>query len=382
MLGDFGTMDNLDKMARLITQDRLGLLERWRAKVRELPSAKRLDVPALNDHIPGLLDELSEALRAKTEKTIPEALSEGSAPVHGLQRLEQGFDIQEVVAEYNVLRGCVHDLADANGLNLQGKAFHTMNLVFDHAIGLAVETYAAERAVEVQRKREEYLAFVAHDLRTPLSVIALATRVIEKTLTASSAADETMQMFKAMRRNTQYLQILVTKVLDENTNLQAEMGTRLERRSFDLWPVIEDLLHDLAPVAGASGSSLVSTVPDELVIYADAALLRRVFLNLITNAIKYTPGGTITIGARVLDGQSRVESWVTDNGAGIPESVIGRIFDKGETDPNCPGGRGLGLSIVKTFVEAHGGEVGVESKQGAGSTFRITVPMAPTLQPR
>lgn len=375
-------MDNLDKMARLITQDRLGLLERWRAKVRELPSAKRLDVPALNDHIPGLLDELSEALRAKIEKTIPEALNEGSAPVHGLQRLNQGFDIQEVVAEYNVLRGCVHDLADANGLNLQGKAFHTMNLVFDHAIGLAVETYAAERAVEVQRKREEYLAFVAHDLRTPLSVIVLAARVIEKALTASSAADETMQMFKAMRRNTQYLQVLVTKVLDENINLQTEMGTRLERRSFDLWPVIEDLLHDLAPVACASDSSLVSTVPDELVIYADAALLRRVFLNLITNAIKYTPGGTITIGARVPDGQSLVEIWVTDNGAGISESVIDRIFDKGETDPNSPGGRGLGLSIVKTFVEAHGGEVCVESKHGCGSTFRITVPTAPTLQPR
>jgi len=371
-------MDNLDRLAILIIQDRLGLLERWRARVRELPSARQLDVPALNDHIPGLLDELATALRAKSQQTIPGALNEGSAPVHGLQRLEQGFDIQEVVAEYNVLRGCVHDLADANGLSLQGKVFHTMNLVFDQAIGLAVETFATERAMEVRQKREEYLSFVAHDLRTPLSVISMATRVLEKALADSDAANETTQVFKAMRRNTQYLQILVTKVLDENTSLQTEIGTRLERRTFDIWPVIEDLLHDLQPVASASGTSLVNTVPDELVIYADAGLLRRVFVNLISNAIKYTPGGKISIGSTMLDGHGKVEIWVMDNGAGIPEAMLGRIFDKGETDPESPGGRGLGLSIVKTFVEAHGGEVGVESRQGFGSTFRITLPFPPS----
>ncbi len=374
-------MDTLDKLGTLILEDRLGLLERWRQRVRQLPSAKQLSVPALNDHIPGLLDELATALRIKSDQSIPEALSEGSAPVHGLQRLEQGFDIQEVVAEYNVLRGCVHDLADANGLSLQGRAFHIMNLVFDQAIGLAVETFATERALEVSRKREEYLAFVAHDLRTPLSVVSFAARVIEKALVASNAADDTMQVFKAMRRNTQYLQVLVTKVLDENDSLQTEMATRLEKRTFDLWPVIEDLLHDLRPVASAAGTSLLNAVPEELVVYADAGVLRRVFLNLISNAIKYTPGGTVSIGSAAADNHSKVEIWVTDNGVGIPEAALGRIFDKGETDPDSSGGRGLGLAIVKTFVEAHGGEVGVESKQGVGSTFRMMLPAVPPARP-
>ena len=68
-----------------------------------------------------------------------------SPPAHGLQRLEDAFDIEEVVAEYNILRGCIHDLADDNGLSLQGKPFHIINRVFDHAIGLALQAYATQR---------------------------------------------------------------------------------------------------------------------------------------------------------------------------------------------------------------------------------------------
>lgn len=78
-----------------------------------------------------------------------------------------------------ILRGRIHDLADENGLTLQGKPFHIINRVFDRAIGLALLAYATQRAREVQQRREEYLAFVAHDLRTPLNAIALACRVLE-----------------------------------------------------------------------------------------------------------------------------------------------------------------------------------------------------------
>ena len=104
--------------------------------MRQLPSAKHLDTPTLNDHVPALLDELVTAFRLVSDQTIPEALLEGSPPVHGLQRHQDGFDIVEVVAEYNILRGCIHDLAESHGLSLQGKAFHILNRVLDEAIGL------------------------------------------------------------------------------------------------------------------------------------------------------------------------------------------------------------------------------------------------------
>jgi len=155
------SIQNLDELAALIKRERDALLSQWREQVRQLPSAKHLDTPTLNDHVPALLDELVRAFHLLSDQTIPEALLEGSPPVH------------------DILRGCIHDLAEHNGLSLQGKAFHILNRVLDEAIGLAVQTFAAQQALEVQRRREEYLAFVAHDLRGPLSAISLAAQVLQ-----------------------------------------------------------------------------------------------------------------------------------------------------------------------------------------------------------
>ena len=365
---------DLDQLAALVKQERHALLSRWRQQVRQLPSALHLDIPALNDHIPGLLDELAAALAAESDQTIPEALSAGSPQAHGLQRLQDAFDIEEVVAEYNILRGCIHDLAGDHGINLQGKPFHILNRVFDQAIGLALQTYATQRALEVQRRREEYLAFVAHDLRTPLNVVSLAGKVLERTLPERDASPQTARMLKALLRSVQQLEGLVAKVLEENTNLQTEIGVKLERREFDLWPLVEALTHDLHPIAGTASTQLINQVDDDLVVYADAGLLKRVLQNLIANAIRYTPRGEIVIGARELDAEGAVECWVSDNGEGIPEELLEKIFDKGETDPENVGGMGLGLAIVKTFIEVHGGQVAVESQAGAGSTFRFSLP--------
>ena len=367
-------IQNLDKLAALIKRERDALLSRWREQVRQLPSAKHLDTPTLNDHVPRLLDELATAFLLVSDETIPEALLEGSPPVHGLQRHQAGFDIVEVVAEYNILRGCIHDLAESNGLRLDGKAFHILNRVLDEAIGLAVQTFATQQALEVQRRREEYLAFVAHDLRTPLNAISLAERVLEFSLSGRGDSADTARMLKTLHRNVQHLDALVDKVLKETAHIQTETGIKLELREFDLWPLVEALIHDLHPVAGTSSTQLINNIPENLAAYADASLLRRVFQNLVANAIKYTPRGEVVIGAREPGAEGAIECWVSDNGAGVPEDRLEIIFDKLETDPEKEDGTGLGLAIVKTFVEAHGGKVTVESKEGVGSTLRFTLP--------
>jgi signal transduction histidine kinase len=349
-------------------------LGQWRQQVKQLPSAQHLDTPALNDHIPHFLEELALALQTQSRTTIPQALEGSSPPAHGLQRLQEAFDLEEVVAEYNILRGCIHDLAERNGLSLQGEPFHIMNRVLDQAIGMAVQTYATQRALEVQRRREEYLAFVAHDFRTPLNAVSLATRVLEITFRERSERAETAQMLKTLGRNVQHLQRLVEKIIEENTNLQTETGIKLERREFDLWPLVEALIHDLRPVAGTGSTKLLNKVPHRLVVYADASLLRRVFQNLIANAIKFTPRGKVVIKAVEVDDDGLVQCQVSDNGAGFPEEHLEKVFDELETGAQKEGGLGLGLAIVKTFVEAHGGKVTVESKQGVGSTFQFTLP--------
>jgi signal transduction histidine kinase len=368
------SIQNLNELAALIKRKRDALLSQWREQVRELPSAKHLDTPALNDHVPALLDELVTALNRMSDQTIPEALLEGSPPVHGMQRQQDGFDIVEVVAEYNILRGCIHDLAENHGLSLQGKAFHILNRVLDEAIGMAVQTFATQQALEVQRRREEYLAFVAHDLRSPINAIFLVAQLLQPDSAEQGGSAQTAQMLKILDRNVQHLQTLVEKVLKESDHIQTEGGVKLERRELDLWPLVEALIHDLEPVAEIASTRLINEVPEDLTAFADASLLKRVFQNLIANAIKYTPRGEVVIGARETGAEGDLECWVSDNGAGIPEDRLEIIFDKLESDPEKEGGTGLGLAIVKSFVEAHGGEVTVESKEGVGSTFRFTLP--------
>lgn len=368
------TGDDLRRIAALIREHREPLLLNWRAQVRKLSSARHLDVPTLTDHIPVLVDELAVAFETSSDAAIDASLELGSSPAHGSQRVQDGFNIGEVVAEYNILRGCVHDLVEAANLRLEGRAFHILNQVLDGAIGLAVETYATEQALEVQGRREEYLSFVAHDLRTPLSAIALTARVIDQAPDTEIGAAVRRDMTRRLQRNIKKLEGLVAKVLEENSSLETELGVKLERRRFELWPVVEALIHDLHPVAGTSSTALINAVPGDLVVFADAGMLSRIFQNLIANAINYTPRGEVRIGASEQSSDSDVECWVTDNGAGIPFDDLATIFEKGTGDASRPASLGLGLAIVKTFVEAHGGKVAAERNPGPGATIRFTLP--------
>ena len=153
-----------------------------------------------------------------------------------------------------------------------------------------------------------------------------------------------------------------------------DAGIKLERREFELWPLVESLLDELEPVAQTAKASLVNNVPDDLTVFADAGLLKRVFQNLVANAIRYTPGGEIVVGALDSGPQGAIDCWVSDNGAGIPQALLDSVFKKGESDPENADGTGLGLAIVQTFVEAHGGAVTVASTEGKGSTFRFSLP--------
>jgi signal transduction histidine kinase len=181
-------------------------------------------------------------------------------------------------------------------------------------------------------------------------------------------------MIRTIRRNVQQLDELVQNVLKESAHIQTETGVRLERRRLDLWPLVEALIHDLRPVAGTASTRLINAIPEDFSVYADASLLRRIFQNLIANAIKYTPRGRVVIAAHRPGPHDDTECSVSDDGSGIPRERLNSIFEKGDTDPDRDDGTGLGLTIVKTFVEAHGGHVSVESREGVGATFRFLLP--------
>jgi signal transduction histidine kinase len=338
----------LDRLAVLIRSERDSLLSQWRQRVRALPSAPYLDVPVVNDRVPQLIEELAAALEARAGEPTPE-------------RAEEKFDIEEVVAEYDILRGCIHDLALANGLTFQGKPFHVLNYVLGEAIQLAAKTFAAERELAVRGCREVHLNFMSNDVRTPLNAISLATRGLELALPVRSATAAHAQMLNSLRRNVRQLHGVVGKEIEQG-RLASERGIELQRRAFDLWPLVEALVHELHPRADSAGTRLVNQVPEDLVAYADAGVLRRVFHDVIASAIADAPHGKVVIGARHCGADGTFECWVSDNGAGIAPERRKTGFDQ------------AGLAIARIFVEAHDGSVRLESQEGLGSIFRFTLP--------
>ena len=349
------------------------MIDEWRQVVGQLSVARDLDVPTLNDHIPDLLEELADELEAYSDESMIGELKKNSV-AHGLDRLRLGFDVEEVVGEYNALRGVIQDLIERNNLSLRGPVNRTINRVIDMSIGLAVKTYATQKALEIQQRREEHLAFVAHDLRSPLSSISMAAQLLERTVPDVAKDERAASLLETVHRNVERLNSLVVKVVQEEANLQAKVDKRVERHEVKLRELVDVLVSDLRPLALASNTSLINKVPVELTTFADANMLTLIFQNLISNAINYTPDGEVIIGAQKSKESVSVECWVKDNGAGIPADKLEKVFDKLESDPNRKSGMGLGLAIVKQFVEAHGGRVSVESEVAQGSTFRFTIP--------
>ena len=369
---------HLKKFASIIQDHRDELLRQWRERVRLLPAARDLDTPTLDDHIPRLFDELTGELRAGGTESVLDLELHDSPKIHGGLRLRAGFDIVEVVAEYNLLRELLSNIAEKQNVDIAGGPNRILNRVVDRAIALAVDSYAKEKALEIQQRREEHLSFLIHDLKTPLSAIHAAGRILETSLAEKETDRKRVDnMLDMLRRNALRLNALITTASQEQYNLAAITAeeVKIAHIEFDLWPLVQAMIWDLRVLIESAPVQMINAVPDNCVAYADPVLITQVFQNLLSNAIKYTPQGEITVGAEATD-VNKVRCWVRDTGMGIPPDRLLKIFEKFETDPTKKGGLGLGLPIVKQIVEAHGGQIFVESEVGRGSTFSFVLPGA------
>jgi signal transduction histidine kinase len=230
---------------------------------------------------------------------------------------------------------------------------------------------------ELSAMKEEFLALTTHDLRSPLAVISGVINFF----TSGRLGDLTSEqknMVSMMERNTQNLIELVNDLLDAS---KLESGTmRLEPAPVDLRGLIEELHEQMQPLAAEKEIALEERLPADLPeLQADRAKLRRILVNLLSNALKFTPkGGHITVNA-AREG-SFVHVSVSDTGVGIPEEDLRDIFDKyaqaRSRATRSEKGTGLGLYITRQLVELHGGKIGVRSEVGKGSTFSFTIPIA------
>jgi signal transduction histidine kinase len=363
--------NRLIALAEVLREQKPNIIARWREVVRELAGASGLDASTLRDHIPQFIDEMISVIASRSDDAVVGKYGLGSPVKHGIQRLAVGFDIKELVVEYNILRGAVLGAAEIAGRQLTPDEYHVVNHIVDNAIAEAVDIFARAQAADRQRQRDEHLAFVAHDVRTPLNAISLIATLLSEEL--GPEARELAELLRALQRNVQRIEELVHHILHETQN-QDRDGSDLICREFDFWPLVHQLIQDLKPVTTVAHVQICNLVPHHLTAYGDAGLITRVLQNLVGNSIKFAPGGKITIGAK---DETETECWIQDNGEGIAPERLESIFEKYETDANSNrAGFGLGLAIVKKIIESHGGKVSVESRLGEGTTFRFTLPRA------
>ena len=226
-----------------------------------------------------------------------------------------------------------------------------------------------EAATEASRVKDEFLATLSHELRTPLNTLLGYTHMLQ---TGSLDQAGVAKALDAMGRNGRALTELVNDVLDASKIVTGSI--RLETESIDLGTVIEEVVAAIRPAAVAKSVRLEASVAKPLMVDGDPARLRQVIWNLLSNAIKFTPSGSIAVRAWSEPGRVRLD--VQDTGIGIAPEAVSHVFERfwqaDSTHTRGHSGLGLGLALVRSLVELHGGRV-IARSAGLGRGARIEV---------
>ena len=237
------------------------------------------------------------------------------------------------------------------------------------------------REVEVERMKADFHSMIAHDLRSPMSVIQGYVSLMEAGKTGPMTETQT-EFLESVNRKINEMTILLNDFLDMS---KMEAGfVNLKRESLDAGELISEVIADLGPMAASRGIEMKLDLPDAGVeVQADPLRLTQIMRNLLSNSVKYNvESGWIQVTVVQQDQMAKVS--VADGGVGIPEDDLAVLFEP-YTRGKIPGnvkGIGLGVVIIKKLVEAHGGEVTVSSEPGKGTTFTFTIPLASDPKPK
>jgi signal transduction histidine kinase/ActR/RegA family two-component response regulator len=379
------------------------ILERWsRRAAEEQPKAQRVHHTVLLDHFRDFLVTLGRSLaESKEPNTCQHCLPASS---HGEQRWETGWSLPEAVRDYQILRLVIMDfLEETLDRPLGYREVLAIGLALDEAITASVVMFVkgrdeyfrqleekraeedkqvqerlreqAEALQEADRRKNDFLAILAHELRNPLAPVRNAVQIMR----LKSPHDPDLQWAReVVERQVQQMAHMVDDLLDVARITRGKV--ELQKEHVDVATVVSCAVETARPLIDARKHRLVVALPPEPVwLEADASRMNQILVNLLTNSAKYTDeGGQIwMIAERQGD---EVIFRVRDTGIGIPSDVLPRVFQPYLQDERsldrAQGGLGLGLTWVRTLVDLHGGRVQAFSAgRGQGSEFVVHLPL-------
>ena len=235
---------------------------------------------------------------------------------------------------------------------------------------------ALKEVQEINKRKTDFVSSVSHELRTPLTAIkGYAAILISGSL--GQVPDAAHQRLEKINQRSDELVRFINELLDI---ARIESGkTVMKQEPHDLNKIIEVVADTMAVLLKEKQIEFSVNVEQGLNVLVDVEQIKRVFINLVNNALKYTPAkGKITVNAKKLDKEIQVD--IIDTGCGMPEDSLGKLFQEfyrvdSEVNQQVKG-TGLGLTLTKNIIEAHKGKIWVKSKLGTGSTFSFTLPLA------
>ena len=275
------------------------------------------------------------------------------------------FRLTRSVRQLSAATGRVADGSFCEPLTVQSKdEIGDLTLAFNHM---------AEELREVEAHKQQFFSQISHELRNPLTAIRAAAQLL-LSRPADSLDAKGRRWVESIDDSVDRLLSLVTRILDLN-RLRAGVFP-LERQPIELDKVVARAIDVLGAQAEQHGLHLeTSSTGADFSITADEDAVTQVILNLVGNALKFTPqGGSVRVG--VTETTTQLELSVRDDGPGIPAADVSRIFEPYQQAHRDRKGSGLGLAIVKELVSAHGGSVGVDSVEGKGTCITVCLPRA------
>ena len=381
-----------------LRQNRDQIVREWEASVEAEAPVVDLKDAVLRDHIPEFVDALANWLEGSAAPGTAEMRF--AAVAHADQRLEHGFQLKQLIHEIRLLRATIlrlllnaealEDTGDTAAIAARVIALARLNTGLDMAVADVVEHFTAERERRIQKladreieqarqsdaRKTAFLAVLSHELRNPLAPILHGLHIFER---AEPGSEQSLRARDVIRRQTRHLTRLVDDLLDLTRISHGKI--QLHRERFDLRDVVRATCDDHRSLVEQRDLVLrLEVAAGPVWIDGDPTRIAQVLSNLLQNAAKFSAvGGTIHVLVAVND--HRVSLHVRDDGIGIEQAVIERIFEPFEQaqqrTARQQSGLGLGLALVKGLTELHGGSVSAHSAgPGRGSEFVVELPVA------